>query len=268
MRRHAAALRAFRAIAIGALAIFCATSRAASSSTDYTDTWWNPAEDGWGLQVVQQSDTMFATLYVYDAQHSPDWYTAALTANTAGIWKGDLYATQGPWFGGAFNPADVTKRHVGDFSITFTAADRGTLAYSVDGVPVTRAIERYTMRSADVTGSYLMWMNASASACAGSPAQVGALGGLAQLTRTSTGLNAQIQIIAADGSITCSYAGSFVQSGRIARSDGTFTCPSGGSGTYALSDLEIASDHMCGDFMMRNTANGCVITATFASVRN
>jgi hypothetical protein len=267
MRRNAAAQRAAKAVAIAALTLLCAASRAATSSIDYTDTWWNPAEDGWGLQVVQQVDVMFATLYVYDAHTSPDWYTAALTPN-AGAWKGELYATQGPWFGGQFNPAAVSKRHVGDFSITFTAPDKGTLAYSVDGVPVTRQIQRYTMRNADMSGTYLMWMNATMPACAGSPGQAGALAGLAQFTHSGSALSAQIEIMGSDGSVTCSYSGNLVQTGRVARADGTFSCPSGGYGTFSLSDLEVATDHMCGDFAIHNAANGCSITSTFASVRN
>lgn len=268
MTRNAAAQRAFRAAAIGVLALLCTASRAATNSIDYTDTWWNPVEDGWGLQVVQQVDVMFATLYVYDAQASPDWYTAALTPDAAGAWKGELYATRGPWFGAPFNPAAVSKRHVGDFSITFTAPDKGTLAYSVDGVPVTRAIERYTMRNANLSGSYLMWMNATVSACAGTPAQTGALAGIAQFTHSGSGLSAQIEIVAGDGSLTCSYSGNLVQTGRVARSDGTFNCSGGGYGTFSLSDLEVAVDHMCGDFAMHNAANGCTIASTFASVRN
>ena len=268
MTRNAATPRAVRAIAIGVLALLCAASRAATNSVDYTDTWWNPVEDGWGLQIVQQVDAMFATLYVYDAHTSPDWYTATLTPNAAGAWKGALYATQGPWFGGPFNPAAVSRRHVGDFSLTFTAPDKGTLAYSVDGVPAVRAIQRYTMRNADMTGTYLMWMNATASACAGSPAQTGALGGVAQFTHSGSALNAQITIVAGDGSVACSYSGNLVQTGRVARADGTFNCDGGGYGTFSLSDLELATDHMCGDFAMHNTANGCSITSTFASVRN
>jgi hypothetical protein len=80
--------RAVNVIALGLLASFSATSRAADSA-DYTDTWWNPNESGWGMQVVQQVEVMYATLYVYDHQGSPDWYGAAIAKDPGGTWKGD-----------------------------------------------------------------------------------------------------------------------------------------------------------------------------------
>ncbi len=267
MNRLAVVQRAIKAIGIGLLATICAAPRAASIPSDYTDTWWNPAESGWGVQLIQQVDRIFATIYVYDLQSNPDWYAATLTLNASGTWKGDLYATHGPWFGGPFNPTAVTTRQVGDLSVTFSGTNHGALTYSIDGVPVSRSIERMTMRTADLSGGYLFWMNATMSACAGEPAASGALAAIAQFTHTGGSVTAQVQIVAADGTLTCDFAGNFVQTGRLARSDGTFSCPTGGYGTYSMTDLETAPDHMCGEFVMRNGANGCTLSSTFASVR-
>jgi len=266
MNRLAVVQRAIRAIGIGLLATICAAPRAASIPNDYTDTWWNPAESGWGVQLVQQVDVIFATIYVYDLQSNPDWYAATLTLNPAGTWKGDLYATHGPWFGGPFDASTVTKRQVGELAVTFSGTNHGTLAYSIDGTPVSRTIERMTMRNADLSGGYLFWMNATIG-CAGEPAQSGALAALGQFTHAAGHVTAQVQIVAADGTLTCDFAGNYVQTGRLARSDGTFSCPAGGSGTYSMTDLETAPDHMCGEFVMRNSANGCTLSSTFASVR-
>ncbi len=267
MRRHAVALRAGSAIAVGLLALLCAGPGAASNTTDYTDTWWNPTESGWGMQVVQQVDVLFATIYVYDAQTSPDWYSAALAQNAAGTWKGDLYATHGPWFGGPFDPAAVTKRLVGELAVTFDASDRGTLVYSVDGVIVQRPIERITMRDASLSGTYAFWMSATVGPCAGQPASSGVLAAAAEISHTGGAVNAQLELIASDGTLDCNLVGTYVQSGRLARSDGTFSCPGGGYGTYSMSDLETAPDHMCGDLVLHNNANGCTLSASFASMR-
>jgi hypothetical protein len=267
MTSQAVVRRLRSAFAAGLLAAFCAVPAAASTDADYTDHWWNPAESGWGMQLVQQVDAIFATIYVYDHAGSPDWYAAALWRTVGDTWRGDLYATRGSWFGGPFNPLAVETRMVGEMTMTFAASDRGTLAYTVDGVPVSKPIERMTMRKADVSGGYMFWMNATMDACGGYPAQAGALAALGDITHSGTALTAEMQIIAADGTLACTFSGNYAQSGKLARTDGSYTCVGGASGTYTMSDLETAPDHMCGELMMRNNANGCTLNATFASVR-
>ena len=93
-------------------------------STDGTDLYWNPNESGWGLQVVQEADVIFVTLYVYDPGN-PIWYTGTGIAqtNSTSIWAGDLYQTTGPWFGApVFNPALVTTTKVGTLTLDHSAS--------------------------------------------------------------------------------------------------------------------------------------------------
>ncbi len=42
-------------------------------ATNYQDLWWNPNESGWGIQIVQQSDTLFLTWFIYDGAGNPTW---------------------------------------------------------------------------------------------------------------------------------------------------------------------------------------------------
>ena len=56
-----------------ALAI-AGAAQATTHSTDYTDLWWNSpdaSEDGWGVNVVQQGDIVFATFFIYGADGTP-----------------------------------------------------------------------------------------------------------------------------------------------------------------------------------------------------
>jgi len=39
--------------------------RADMVDTNYTALWWNPAENGWGLNISHQGNTLFGTLYTY-----------------------------------------------------------------------------------------------------------------------------------------------------------------------------------------------------------
>ena len=38
-----------------------------------TALWWNPAENGWGVNFTHQGNILFATLFTYDANRAPLW---------------------------------------------------------------------------------------------------------------------------------------------------------------------------------------------------
>ena len=45
-----------------ALLLLSATIRV--NAADYTDLWWNPAEGGWGVNLVQSDNFMFVTFFI------------------------------------------------------------------------------------------------------------------------------------------------------------------------------------------------------------
>ena len=60
------------AVAVCAVIVFSiARVRATQFSTDQTDIYWNPGESGWGMQVVQEADTIL----VHDDY---DWFEREL----------------------------------------------------------------------------------------------------------------------------------------------------------------------------------------------
>src|SRR5215469_245712 len=130
---------------------------ATSFSTDQSDLWYIVAESGWGMQLVQRGNTIFATLFVYGQNGAPTWYVATMVpTGTASQWSGDLYATTGPWFGTVpFNPADVVATKVGTMTWTQQTAATGTLNYVVNGTAVTKNVVRQTLVFDDFSGTYL-----------------------------------------------------------------------------------------------------------------
>src|SRR5207342_791663 len=63
------------------------------------DLWWNPAESGWGINIAHQEDTVFATIFTYDAAGKGLWLVmpdGELDAN--GVFNGSLFRTRGPAF--------------------------------------------------------------------------------------------------------------------------------------------------------------------------
>jgi len=150
------------------LALTCAIppARASSFSTDNSDLWWNPAESGWGLQLIQRADIIFVTLYLYNTNGAPTWYAAVLSYNSPMNWTGDLMQLSGPWFGTEpFDPAAVGVNKVGSLSFVPTSVADGTLSYSINGVSVSKHIERMTLRYDDYSGNYIGMLAYAAEGC-------------------------------------------------------------------------------------------------------
>jgi hypothetical protein len=106
------ALRLLLASSLFALSLLAAPASATSYSTDQSDLWYIPAESGWGIQLVQRDNIIFATLFVYDAARNPVWYVGTLNPAGPGLaWSGSIYLTTGSYFGAMpYNPALFTGR--------------------------------------------------------------------------------------------------------------------------------------------------------------
>jgi lysyl endopeptidase len=118
-----------------------------SGSNNYQDLWWNPNESGWGLNVTEQGTIAFATLFDYDANGKPLWFVMPNgPQSSGGNFSGPLYTVKGPPFNA--NPWGVTTpTAVGTMTLHFTSGIAGTLTYSVNGVTVTKSIQRQTFSS-------------------------------------------------------------------------------------------------------------------------
>lgn len=113
-----------------------------ASARNFQDIWWTPSEPGWGLSIAHQGNTLFATLYVYGADGRGTWLVMSDgNRNINGVYVGALYRTRGP----AFNAAPwsaVTLSQVGTATLGFGNGNAGTLTYTVDGVTVTKQVQR------------------------------------------------------------------------------------------------------------------------------
>lgn len=128
------------------LTTFTPNGTASSRAANRTALWWNPAESGWGVNINHQGNTLFATLFTYDAAGAPLWLVmSAGNLQADGVtYRGDLYRTTGPAFDAQpFTPitaANLTR--VGAMSVSFAGASAAALAYSVNGVAVAKSIQQ------------------------------------------------------------------------------------------------------------------------------
>jgi hypothetical protein len=116
----------------------------AQSVPNYQGLWWAaPAatESGWGINVADQGDVIFATWFTYDTGGNAWWLSMTANKTTAGVYSGALYQARGPAFNAVpFDPNQVSRTTVGSGTLTFSSANAGTFAYTVNGTTQTKAI--------------------------------------------------------------------------------------------------------------------------------
>lgn len=247
---------------------FCATAFANTYTSDLSDLWWNEAEAGWGVNVNHQREVVFLTFFVYGADGRGTWYTGQAShvgqdSRGALIFTGGMYTFSGPSNGTPFNPASVVGRSAG--TVTFTAfLDNATLTYTIDGVTVNKVVTRQTFRNNDLSGSYMGAIKQIQSGCV-APSPNGEFNTSVEFNVTNTASTFGMTVRKADGNV-CTYTGNYVQTGRLGRSQGTYTCPGGVKGTYDAFELEANLSGFLGRYIAAD--NVCdSVTGRFAAMR-
>ena len=246
---------------------FCASSFANTFTSDLSDLWWNEKESGWGVNVNHQREVVFLTFFVYGADSRGTWYTgqASLTGQDsrgANIYTGAMYTFSGPTNGTPFDPATVVSRNAG--TVTFTAfLDSATLTYTIDGLAVNKVVTRQTFRNNDLSGVYMGAIKEIQYACQ-PPASNGESMSNAEFSVTNTATTFSMTAKKPDGGV-CSYNGNYVQNGRLGRSQGSYTCPGGATGTYDAFELEGNMQGLLGRFFTNGKL--CDSSGRFAAMR-
>jgi hypothetical protein len=220
------------------------------------DLWFPPNEAGWGLNLIEQGDTAFATLFVYDAQNRPHWYSASqLSAGGSGgrpSWSGNLEETTGPYFGGPFDASRVTRRTVGTMAFTLQENGDLSLTYNVNGVTVVKTLKRFAFRKNDLSGSY----QGSVVMRADDPR--GGSYDDATFTIDDQGdrVNMHIEILTGP---TCDYSLQSIQYGSQRSVYGDYSC-SNRSGRIEMNDLMVTANGLTGTYQGPAGHIGGVIT--------
>lgn len=269
------------ATALASLALLASPQPALAATTtgsDYSDLWWNAAESGWGAHVTQQGDILFAVLFVYDSEHRPRFFVASSMARIAAAsgeaFEGTLYSTSGPAFGAAFDPARVTARAVGTATLRFDAAGSGTLSYTVDGVPVTKAITRQVWRPIELQGEFKggLFANATADTCRLATSTI-AYPGTVRVTRSGDQATIDLDFTPTFADTgACRMTGKWTQQGSLATiTQGTYTCtfengPTPVAGTFELTAIESDENGFAGRYSARQDGS-CIHTGRLGGFR-
>jgi hypothetical protein len=249
----------FKSIArLGAafIAAFTLSLPAAAStfSIDYTDLWGggqpNPTENGWGLNLIQQGDIIFATMFVYGSDNTPRWYSASSLSPSGGstTWTGVLAQTTGPYFGATWNNAQVVPTIVGNMTVTFSSANSGTLSYSVNGVNVTKSISRFSLRAPNLAGRYL---GGATALCNNNTSNAILIFDNLTVSQSGTTVSMAVDFFNAQSVRSlCTYNGNINTTGRTGSITGTFSCSGGANntGNFSITNLESSINGFNGNF--------------------
>ena len=250
--------------AAAALFLASAFASAVPPSADVTDLWWNPAESGWGVNLIQQADKVFATFFVYGSDGRARWYLSSdMQGNGPGgdqpaLYRGNLYETDGPVVGRTFDPSMVTRRLAGTVTFEYHRPSDGILSYTVDGNAVSKRVTRQTWAINEIAGDYWVKRVVTRNTCAGGSGNLGKMavrrsGAAVTLTGDS------------DSWLFCQYAGTYEQQGRMGRIAGTYSCEDGASGPFTLSEIEVSDMGFTARYQA--TERGCSVSGNFGGPR-
>lgn len=196
-------------------------------TTDYSALWWNENESGWGVALTQQYETIFATLYSYDASGNPVWYVASSCPLSGNGCTGDLYQVTGGSAPTMAWSATLAVTKVGTVSFVLNDSCTGTMTYTINGVTTTKAITNQ-LPAANQCAASTVAVKAAAGVCAATLTQ-GLTLQVPQLYIAGSPYAATLKIAqAADGSYTAKIA-SFEATSRT-------DCSEGDAGIVVLSN--------------------------------
>lgn len=261
-------------------------ARAITGSTDYSGLWYNAGESGWGMNVIQQEQILFITLFIYGANSQPTWFVASnasfTSANSAGdrTYTGALYATTGtPFSIDPFNSGSVTVAQVGTITFVGRADGTATVSYTANSSTVNKTVVRQTWAQPNFT---LNTATAYAGANSGNKTgcAVGSNNGAANGTYSNIGLyingstmRLEITTPPTDAGLCILQGSNYVQEGRYGKATLTGSCSAFPASTPQIQmsarEVEVGARHFTFLYTLTGGPDsaGCTETGVFVGAR-
>lgn len=234
-------------------------------ATNYQDWWWDPTTSGQGINIGHQGNMIGAAWFMYDQVGADMWVllVGPLVGNTV---SGGLERYTGPPLGTPFNPAQVSGTIVGSATLTFTSPSTAVLSYTVNGVPGTLNLTRFTLGPIPIDGVYLGGGVGSSSGCLDQSNNGSEAYGAFYVVVTS-GINITIQEVYDSGE-SCTGVGEYTQNGSKLSAQGNFSCVFGTGGTWFSNDITVTEDTFAARITSQYTiGETCLITGTLGGVK-
>jgi len=259
------ALRNAAGVLLTALFFFASPTYATSFTTDQSDLYYIAAESGWGIQLVQRGSDIFATLFVYDQNGNPTWYTATMDYTTNLTWTGTLYATtNGTYFGSPWNPATLIVTPVGTMTWQAPLVNGGILTYVVNGVTVVKNVVRQTLLIDDYSGHYAGYVHRDFTGCPTNG--ISEVPMTVDITQNGTAISILETFPSIGGS--CTLTATVSEFGQMGDFQGSFVCSDGSGGTDEWSGVQVTISGISNrDMTTYTNPAGCANNGYFAGAR-
>ena len=252
-----------------ALAVLSSATRVLANN--YQDLWWNPNESGWGINISQQGDVMFATWFIYGTGNQPTWIflSRADRSGAAGnTFSGDIFqATGTPFAVVPFVPLQGSNlTRVGTATLVFSDSRTGTLTYTVNGAQVVKQITRQVIGFYNLTGSYFGGLKREGNGCVSA-----ALNG-SSLNQAIYSVNHNV----ATGSLTitevggtlCNFSGTTSVFGSLIEGSGNFTCAAENiTGTWSMREGRPGPSAFSALMTLRPSGESCTLNVTIGGLK-
>ncbi len=149
-------------------------------------------------------------------------------------------------------------------TFTATGTDAGQLSYTVDGVPVTKSVQRQPLTRDDYNGHYVVTDTRTRSGCA-DPSGNGSTTTPVAIAITHSG-TAMTAVWTYPGSQTCTHTGTFSQLGRMGTFVAAYTCSTGETGTATYTAMTAKMGIFGAQLATQSTTLGCASTGQLAGV--
>jgi len=242
---------------------------AIDTSADYTDIWYVPSESGWGVNLVQSENFIFATFFVYGPGNVPTWYTAQMLSDSNGNFAGNLYSFVGTYFGSPWKSGNLVRTLAGTASFAPSSAYQGTLTYTLSpsGPTVTKPIQRQSLTAIVIGGNYVGGQSGtySGNGC-------GLQGSYSDtfnvtVTQPSDGSPATFAFTYTSG-ISCTWSGTLVQQGGLySMPNASYQCSEGTNSTASMDEIKATAHGIEAIFSAPSGAQGsssCSEAASFS----
>jgi hypothetical protein len=239
-----------------------------ANAEDYTDIWFNPAESGWGVNVVQSDTFQFLTFFIYGQDSKPTWYTAQLTKDGTGTYSGPLYETNGTYFAAPWQ--GVTAAVVGTASFQPTSSYNAALTYTLSSGPtVTKTIQRQALTGFQMAGSYSGSVSGSISGCINTANDVPVLRHRFDLSVTQSGdASATLMFTLVENSAVCTFSGALTHLGREYRMvKAAYRCGTNPPIAANVEELQLTVQGIEGRWTA-DDGDGCMESIRFGAVLN
>ncbi|MDR2031876.1 MAG: hypothetical protein LBP86_06435 [Azoarcus sp.] len=134
----------------------CALLALPAFAADYTDWWWDPAQNGMGFNIDQQGNTVAVAWYHFDSNRKSTYLVLAGELKNGQV-SGALDRVTGPEPGPGYSANAVQHSSPGNATITFHGDNRATFAYNYDGKSGSIDLERFIFAVPETRGVYHGW---------------------------------------------------------------------------------------------------------------